>query len=142
MRKQRVRITKEKVIQVNHEIKFEELEVFPPEGKEKRYRKQTLTVIKATEKGTPSNREKINWQIITNLPVDSLAQAIEKLKWYALRWNIENFHKILKSGCRAEDSRLRTADRLVNLISIFCILSWRIFWIPPFEFEFFSLSCQ
>jgi len=96
MRKQRVRITKEKVIQVNHEIKFEEIEVFPPEGKEKRYRKQTLTVIKATEKGTPSNREKINWEIITNLPVDSLAQAIEKLKWYALRWNIENFHKILK----------------------------------------------
>ena len=38
-------------------------------------------------------------------------------------------HKILKSGCKAEDSKLRTADRLANLISIFCILSWRIFWL-------------
>lgn len=37
------------------------------------------------------------------------------------------FHKILKSGCRAEDSKLRTAERLVNLISIFCIVSWHIF---------------
>ena len=46
-----------------------------------------------------------------------------------MRWKIETFHKILKSGCRAEDSRLRTADRLTNLIAIYCILSWRIFWL-------------
>ncbi|MDR3409477.1 MAG: hypothetical protein P4L87_00780, partial [Formivibrio sp.] len=37
--------------------------------------------------------------------------------------------KILKSGCRAEEAKLRTAERLVNLIAILCILSWRIFWI-------------
>ena len=43
--------------------------------------------------------------------------------------HIEEFHKILKSGCRAEESRLRTAERLVNLLAIFCILSWRVFWI-------------
>ena len=35
----------------------------------------------------------------------------------------------LKSGCKAEESKLRTADRLANLISVFCILSWRIFWL-------------
>lgn len=42
---------------------------------------------------------------------------------------IETFHKILKSGCKAEESKLRTAERLVNLISSFCILAWRIFWM-------------
>jgi hypothetical protein len=46
-----------------------------------------------------------------------------------LRWKIEVFHKILKSGCKAEESKLRTAQRLTNLISVFCILSWRIFWM-------------
>ena len=51
------------------------------------------------------------------------------IDWYAMRWKIETFHKILKSGCRAEDSRLRTAERLTNLIAIYCILSWRIFWM-------------
>jgi hypothetical protein len=35
----------------------------------------------------------------------------------------------LKSGCKAEESQLRTAERLVNLISIYCILSWRIYWM-------------
>jgi hypothetical protein len=46
-----------------------------------------------------------------------------------MRWKIETFHKILKSGCRAEDSRLRTAERSTNLISIYCILSWWVFWM-------------
>src|SRR6202011_1785545 len=64
-----------------------------------------------------------------DLPVQSRKDAIEKLEWYALRWKIEVFHKILKSGCKAEESRLRTAERLANLISVFCILSWRVFWM-------------
>jgi hypothetical protein len=46
-----------------------------------------------------------------------------------MRWKIEVFHKILKSGCKVEDSKLRTADRLANLIALFCILSWRVFWL-------------
>lgn len=39
------------------------------------------------------------------------------------------FHKILKSGCRAEDSKLRTAERLANLIAMMCILAWRVLWL-------------
>jgi len=58
-----------------------------------------------------------------------VVDAVEKINWYAMRWKIETFHKILKSGCRAEDSRLRTAERLTNLIAIYCIVSWRIFWM-------------
>ena len=46
-----------------------------------------------------------------------------------MRWKIELFHKILKSGCKAESSKLRAANRITNLIAVFCILSWRIFWM-------------
>ena len=45
------------------------------------------------------------------------------------RHPLEVFHKILKSGCRAEQARLRTAERLVRLLAVFCILSWRVFWL-------------
>ena len=71
----------------------------------------------------------MDWRLITDLPVTTPGEAIEKLNWYAQRWKIELFHKILKSGCRAEGARLRTAERLANLIAIFCILSWRMFWM-------------
>jgi hypothetical protein len=111
------------------EIKYRRIRVLPPIGKQKRYPTLTLTVIHAEERGTPRNRKRIEWKLITDLPVRSRREAIEKLEWYAMRWKIEVFHKILKSGCKAEESKLRTAERLVNLISVFCILSWRVFWM-------------
>src|ERR1039457_3961045 len=111
------------------EIRYRSIRVLPPIGKQKRYPELTLTVIYAQELGTPKDREPINWKLLTDLPVSSRAEAIQKLGWYASRWKVETYHKILKSGCKAEESRLRTADRLVNLISVFCILSWRLFWM-------------
>ena len=109
------------------ELKYKQIRVLPPIGKHKRYCAQTLTVIHARERTEPTGRPRIEWKLITDLPVTSPQEAIEKLDWYAQRWKIEVFHKILKSGCRAEDARLRTAEWLVNLIAIYCILSWRIY---------------
>ena len=63
-------------------------------GKQKRYPALTLTVIHAEERGTPKNRKKVDWRLITDLPVHSRKDAVEKLEWYALRWKIEVFHKI------------------------------------------------
>jgi hypothetical protein len=111
------------------EIRYRKIRVLPPIGKQKRYPALTLTVIRAEERRTPKHRKKIEWKLITDLPVASCTDAIEKLEWYALRWKIEVFHKILKSGCRAEQARLRTAQRLTNLVAVFCILSWRVFWM-------------
>jgi hypothetical protein len=111
------------------EIRYRKIRVLPPIGKQKRYPALDLTVIHATERDTPKSRKKIEWKLITNLPVHSHHNAIEKIEWYARRWKIEVFHKILKSGCRAEEAKLRTAQRLTNLIAVFCILAWRIFWM-------------
>lgn len=111
------------------EIRYRKLRVLPPIGKQQRYPALILTVIHAAELGTPRNRAKIDWKLITDLPVRSRREALEKLRWYALRWKIEVFHKILKSGCKAEESKLRTAQRLTNLVAVFSILSWRVFWI-------------
>jgi hypothetical protein len=111
------------------EIRYRRIRVLPPIGKQQRYPATTLHVIHAHERGTPKGRERIEWKLITDLPVTSRAEAIEKLTWYAARWKIETFHKILKSGCKAEDAKLRTAARLLRLLAVFCVLSWRLFWM-------------
>jgi hypothetical protein len=36
---------------------------------------------------------------------------------------------VLKSGCQAEQAKLRTAERLTNLLAVFCIIGWRVFWL-------------
>ncbi len=103
--------------------------MLPPIGKAKRYPPLSLTVIHATEVDPPEGRKPIDWKLLTDLPVASPQDVIEKMIWYSMRWKIELFFKVLKSGCDAEKLKLRTAERLVNLIAIFCILSWRIFWM-------------
>ena len=52
-----------------------------------------------------------------------------KLDWYARRCKIQSYHKVLKSGCRAEQSKLRTAARLTNLLAVLCVVGWRVFWL-------------
>ncbi|HVT30314.1 MAG TPA: IS4 family transposase [Lacipirellulaceae bacterium] len=111
------------------EIRYRRLTVWPPVAKQRHYPALRLTVIHATECGEPAGRPRVEWKLATDLPVNSRADAIEKIDWYAMRWKIETFHKNLKSGCKAEESQLRTAGRLTNLIAIFCILAWRVFWL-------------
>lgn len=124
-----VRDNKGKPTTATLEIKYQRVRLCPPIGKEKRYGNVEVTIIHATERGAPKDRETIEWKLVTTLPIRNRADAIEKLEWYALRWTIETFHKVMKSGCRAEDSKLRTAERLANLIAMMCILSWRVMWL-------------
>ena len=111
------------------DVRYRQMVVRPPIGKQRKYPALTLSVIHARETTRPKDRERMEWKLLTDLPVSSLRLAVEKLDWYALRWKIETFFKILKSGCRAEEAKLRTATRLTNLISIYSIVSWRIFWL-------------
>lgn len=110
-------------------LRFCTMTIHPPIGKQKRYPQLSLTVIHAHERGKPEGRDPIQWHLLTDLPVTSLSVAIEKLTWYASRWKVETYHKVLKSGCQAEQARLRTADRLTNLLAVLCVVGWRVFWL-------------
>ena len=102
-----------------------------------------MVVIRAEEiSNSGGSREPINWRLITNLPVSDLSDAIEKLEWYALRWKIEVFFKILKSGCKTEESKLRTAEALCKMIAINCIVAWRFFWMTMINREGTTLPAE
>lgn len=111
------------------QVRFCRLVVHPSPAKRKRYGPLSLTAIHARERGTPAGREPIHWKLLTDLPVGDLAAAVEKLDWYALRWKQEVFHKVLKSGCRAEQAKLRTTARVTNLLAVLCVVGWRVFWL-------------
>ena len=124
-----VRDKKGGVSQALVELRYRRIRVLAPVAKQKRYPPLMLTVLHATERNPSKGREAIDWKLVTDLPITSRTEAIEKLTWYAMRWKIETFHKVLKSGCKAEEVKLRTAERLVNLIAILCLISWRVFWM-------------
>jgi hypothetical protein len=80
------------------ELKFRRIKVLPPIGKQSRYPSLDLTVLHATERGKPGARDRIEWKLVTDLPISTRAQAIEKLNWYAQRWKIETFPQDLEIG--------------------------------------------
>jgi hypothetical protein len=80
--------------------------------------------------------------LLTNLAVTNVAQAIEKVRWYCLRWRIEVFHKILKSGLKVETCRLQTADRLMRYLTLMSVIAWRIFWLTLLGRSHPDLPCS
>lgn len=76
--------------------------------------------------GESENGEKIEWFLYTDVEVNSVEDAIKIVQYYALRWTIEIYHKILKTGLKAENLQLETAHALFAAISIMSIVGLRI----------------
>jgi len=103
--------------------------VRPPIAKQKKYPLQTMQIVHAEEIDPSEGRDPVCWKLITNLAAESHEDAVHKLRWYARHRKIETLFKTLKTGCKIENMRLNTADRLANCIALFCVVAWRISWL-------------
>lgn len=110
------------------EVKFYPVTVLPSVEK-KDLESVEAWVISATEVDPPSKEDMIDWKLLTDMSLSSFDDAMEKIGWYTLRWQIEVFHKVLKSGCKVLDCRLQTADRLIRYVALMSVVAWRIFWM-------------
>lgn len=86
----------------------------------------TLWAVEALEMHLPKGAKRICWRLLTTLPVATVEAAVEKVRWYAQRWQIEVFHKILKSGCKIEQRQLETATRLRRVLMLDMVVAWRV----------------
>jgi hypothetical protein len=102
----------------------------------------TLWAIAATEQTPPTEGEPIEWLLFTTLRISSLQEAAEKLAWYTLRWQIEVYHRTLKSGCRIEDRQLGSAHSLKACLAIDLVVAWRIFYLTKLGREIPDVPCN
>ncbi len=86
-----------------------------------------LNLVHVQETSVPRDgSDPLEWFLLTSLPVKQAAAAEQLLDYYRLRWRIEDWHRILKSGCKAEFLNLQTADRLERVITIKAVIAWRL----------------
>jgi len=85
-----------------------------------------LCVVHASEQNPPSGTKPVEWFLLTTMNVVSCSDAEQCLRWYTLRWRIEDWHRVLKSGCGIDDLANETADRLRCAIGINLVIAWRI----------------
>ncbi len=117
--------------EANLAVRFTEVTLKPPyrspKARSRKLKPVTLWAISACEDKPPRGQEPISWTLLTTLRVNDLKEAKERVDWYALRWGIEVYHKTLKSGCRIEDRRLGSADRLECCLAIDMVVAWRVY---------------
>ena len=84
----------------------------------------------------------VEWFLLTTIKITSASQAEKCLRWYVLRWRIEDWHRVLKSGCRIEDLAHKTAERLRRAIAINMVIAWRIMLMALMGRETPELSAE
>ena len=85
-----------------------------------------IWVVHALEENPPPETEAVEWFLLTTIDITSPEVAEQCLRWYCLRWRIEDWHRVLKSGCCIEKLAHETADRLRRAIAINLVIAWRI----------------
>lgn len=100
-----------------------------------------VDVVCVTEPNPPSDTLPLQWVLITNVEVTDFADAVERIRWYSLRWHIEVYFKILKSGTRIEACRLATQDRLLPYFALMSVIAWRLYWLTMYHRKAPTAAC-
>jgi hypothetical protein len=98
--------------------------------------------IWALESHPPEGANPIEWMLLSSVPTHTQEQALERLTWYARRWAIETWHRILKSGCQIEQRQLGSLDRFVRSTALFTVIAWRILYANLLGRSNHEISCE
>jgi hypothetical protein len=125
-------------------IHFATLTIAPPRPKKNHavWKPLPLQVVLAEEVDPPAGETAVRWLLLTTMPVSSVEAAVQVVLWYSLRWLIERYHYVLKSGCRIEELQLETMQRLERALATYCIVAWRLLWLTYEARQAPDASCE
>lgn len=127
--KGKCRLTVRSARTANLQIRACPLQLKPPYRPGAPLKALTIWVVLAQEINPPEGEDPIQWILLSDLSARTLKKALQILKFYTQRWQIEVFHRILKSGCRAEQSQLKKSHRLLPRLAVQLIIAWRIHYL-------------
>jgi hypothetical protein len=115
---------KERLAEVS--LHYERVELTPTAREFHHCAPLALWCVHVREDHPPESARALEWFLLTTVPVESREDAEQTLRWYGLRWRIEDWHRVLKSGCRVERLAHDSAERLARAIAIRLVIAWRI----------------
>jgi plasmid stabilization system protein ParE len=110
-------------------VSFDQVHLLPPRqarGDHGRTPLALWAVIVRELPRPPGSKEQgplLEWILLTNRPVTTVAAALGVAEDYACRWMIEDYHKAQKTGCGIEDLQLTTRHGLDNAIAVLSVLA-------------------
>ena len=101
-----------------------------------------LYALSVVEPHAPRGAKTLRWVLLTTVPITSRKEALRCLRWYTMRWRIEEWHRVMKSGCHIESHQHHTADRLARAISIDAVIAWRVMLLALLGREVPEMPCE
>jgi hypothetical protein len=101
-----------------------------------------LSAVDVQEIAPPEGQKPLHWRLLTSVPIRTCDDAYQCVCWYSLRWLVERYHFVLKSGCRIEQRQLGTAARLQNCLGVYAIVAWRLLWLTYQARQTPKASCE
>lgn len=127
---------------VNQEIRVARVKIDPPKAlRNDKLEPIEITAVLCTEIDAPEGQKPIEWLLFTSISLNQKITAEKIVEFYLCRWMIELFFKTLKSGCKIEDLQLESYSRLVNCISLYCIIAWRTLFLTMIGRDCPDLPC-
>ena len=102
----------------------------------------TVNVVLVREENPPAGEPAIEWLLVTSLPVTTLSEIETVVDYYRCRWLIEQYFKVLKSGCEVEKLQLETTDRLMAAVAVYLIVAWRVLYLVRLGRECPEMTCE
>jgi Transposase Tn5 dimerisation domain/Transposase DNA-binding len=113
----------------------------PPHRKGMKLKEVSFWAILAEETDPPAGEDPIRWLLLTSKEVTTLEEARRVLNLYLRRWDIEVFHRVLKTGCRVERIQLKTGQAVINALMIYAVIAWRILYLTHLGRQCPDLPC-
>ncbi len=124
------------------EVRATTLTLRPPWRPDRRLPELRVNVVLVSESNPPAGEPAIEWLLLTNLPIETLEEVQQVIETYCVRWLIEVFFRTLKTGCRIEDRRFETLDRMLNCVATYLIVTWRTLFVCHLGRELPDVSCE
>ena len=115
--------------QAHVEVRSGRVTLRPPRRRDGKLPEVVVNVVLVREIKAPKNEEPVEWLLLTSLPVDTADQVRQVIRYYSVRWMIEIFFRVLKSGCRIEDRRFENLNRLQTCLAMYLIVAWRTLYV-------------
>jgi hypothetical protein len=109
--------------QARLEVRAARVEVLPPRSRRAGGEPIWMNVVVVKEVGAPSEKEALEWKLLTREPIEGSQDVLRITEIYARRWVIEDFHMGLKTGCALEDRQLESFDAIANFLAIASAIS-------------------
>ena len=113
----------------------------PPHRQGGKLEEVSFWTILAEETDPPAGEDPIRWLLLTSKEVTTLEHARRILNLYMRRWDIEVFHRVLKTGCRVERIQLKDGQAVIKALMIYVVIAWRILYLTHLGRQCPDLPC-